>query len=166
MNVSQKVRLDPKLTEHHHLGTPAYVLQKDLQSIKKISKWLPRARIGIYLCKSPRHARSVSLILNLQTGMVSPQFYIKFDDTFETVMGTKLEEHGIWKEKCGFTRENSSKKNKAYKVNEQERVMKAIRHVHQPQDKDIVEDIDPQQHETAEPEQQIIENEEEMRIQG
>jgi hypothetical protein len=34
---------------------------------------------------SPRHARSVGLIPNIQTGHVSPQFHWKADSTFTTV---------------------------------------------------------------------------------
>jgi Reverse transcriptase (RNA-dependent DNA polymerase) len=70
----------------------------------KISKWLERARIGIYLGKSPRHARSVALVLNPQTGNVSPQYHVKFDDTFETVRGIVDDNHATWKVKCGFTK--------------------------------------------------------------
>ena len=48
------------------------------------------------------HAKSVSLVLNITTGLVSPQFHIKFDDYFETVNkpddNLKIE----WKEKCHF----------------------------------------------------------------
>jgi hypothetical protein len=87
----------PNLKEHLHFGVPAYVLQDDLQERRKINKWMPRARIGIYLGKSPRHARSISLILNHRTGMVSPQYHIKFDDTFETIKGSSDPEHGTWK---------------------------------------------------------------------
>eukprot|EP00978_Attheya_sp_CCMP212_P047663 scaffold422969_cov45-Attheya_sp.AAC.1 len=34
---------------------------------------------------SPQHARSVALVLNIKTGLVSPQFHVEFDDLFETV---------------------------------------------------------------------------------
>ena len=40
--------------------------------------------MGIYLCESPRHASSVPLILNTQTGSVSPQFHCVYDDEFAT----------------------------------------------------------------------------------
>jgi hypothetical protein len=49
----------PNVKDQHHLGCPAYVLDSDMQSGKKIPKWMPRARVGIYLGKSPRHARNV-----------------------------------------------------------------------------------------------------------
>ena len=93
----------PNINQHHHIGVPAYVLENELQAGKKIPKWLPRARVGIYLGKSPRHARNVSLILNPRTGMTSAQYHIKFDDTFETVKDLRETSHGWWLQKCGFT---------------------------------------------------------------
>jgi hypothetical protein len=89
----------PNLKNHHHIGIPVYVLDKDLQAGKKIPKWLPRTRVGIYLGKSPRHARNVALVLNPRTGLVSPQFHVRFDETFETVRGLKEESHGQWRVK-------------------------------------------------------------------
>ena len=35
--------------------------------------------------RSPCHAGSVSLVLNLKTGLISPQFHVIFDDEFTTV---------------------------------------------------------------------------------
>lgn len=74
------IRVRPNLKEHHHIGTPVYVLDDDLQSGKKISKWKDRARIGIYLGKSPRHARTVALMLNPPiTKMVLPMYQCQQD---------------------------------------------------------------------------------------
>jgi Reverse transcriptase (RNA-dependent DNA polymerase) len=98
-------KISPNLKNHHHVGIPVYVLDNSLQAGMKIPKWMPRARVGIYLGRSPRHARNVALVLNPRTGLVSAQFHIRFDDTFETVRGTKDELHSLWKTKCGFTRE-------------------------------------------------------------
>ena len=50
-----------------------------------IPKWDPRARVGVYLGHSPCHAGNVALILNLQTGHISPQFHVTFDEGFSTV---------------------------------------------------------------------------------
>jgi hypothetical protein len=77
----------PNLRHHHHFGVPVYVLDSNMQSDKKIPKWMPRARVVIYVGKSLRHARSVSLVLNTRTVLVSPQFHCKYDDTFETIRG-------------------------------------------------------------------------------
>ena len=101
----------PNIKQHHHIGVPAYVLNNDLQAGKKIPKWLPRARVGIYLGKSPRHARNVSLILNPRTGMTSAQYHVTFDDTFETVSHLREESHGWWLQKCGFSKTTTTTHN-------------------------------------------------------
>ena len=77
--------LRAKLSDFHPFGCPAYVLDSTLQSGKKIPKWKERRRVGIYIGHSPAHARSVSLILSLTTGLASPQFHVTHDDDFETV---------------------------------------------------------------------------------
>jgi hypothetical protein len=89
----------PKLRHFHTFGCPAYVLKAD-DAIQR-GKWKPRAHIGIYLGPSPKHARSVHLILNPLTGLVSPQFHVKFDDLFQTV--PQMQIIIKWKEKCHFT---------------------------------------------------------------
>jgi hypothetical protein len=78
----------PKVQNQHHFGCPTYVLRKELQDHKKIREWSDRTRIDINVGYSSRHAHSVSLILNLQTGLVSPQYHCQYDDLFETMMGT------------------------------------------------------------------------------
>jgi len=66
-------------------------------------KWKGRSRVGVYLGQSPQHARDISLVLSLETGLVSPQFHVKLDSTFQT-----LREEGIqvlpsqWQHKCNF----------------------------------------------------------------
>jgi len=50
------------------------------------------------------HAHSVSLILNLQTGLVSPQYHCQYDDLFETMMGTQARSIQ-WQYKAGVTSE-------------------------------------------------------------
>jgi len=49
----------------------------------------------------------VLLILNLQTGLVSPQYYCSYDDLFETITGTQGRSIPIsqWQFKAGFTSE-------------------------------------------------------------
>jgi len=79
------VPISPSLKGFHTWGCPVFALDDALQGGKKINKWNTRARLGLYLGNSPRHARSVSLVLNLSTGHVSPQFHVQHDDFFETV---------------------------------------------------------------------------------
>jgi hypothetical protein len=83
-------------------GCPVYVLDEELQTAgASFSKWKERARVGVYLGRSPMHGRQVALVLNLQTGHVSPQFHIKFDPSFQTVRNEKSPP-SRWQEKCGF----------------------------------------------------------------
>ena len=80
-----QVEVSSNLKNMHTWGCPAYVLHESLQGMRKINKWDSRAKLGAYIGNSPRHARTVSLILNLQTGHVSPQFHVQHDNFFETV---------------------------------------------------------------------------------
>jgi hypothetical protein len=87
----------------HAFGCPVYVLTERMQQGGKGSKWEERARIGLHLGTSPIHSRNISLVLNLRTGLVSPQFHVKFDDLFETVSpSSKLEI--LWQQRTGFVK--------------------------------------------------------------
>ena len=72
-------------------GCPVSVLDESLQTGTPFSKWKQRARVGIYLGQSPIHNRNVALVLNRNTGHVSPQFHVKFDSSFQTVRQDQLE---------------------------------------------------------------------------
>jgi hypothetical protein len=74
-----------KLSCSHVFGCPVYVLDVSLQDGKKIPKWSPCARLGLFLGFLDLHSSQVPLVLNRATGHISPQFHIIFDDTFETV---------------------------------------------------------------------------------
>ena len=85
----------------HPFGCPAYVLEEKLQDDKRIyNKWRSRSRIGIYLGSSPLHARNIALILNMETGTVSPQFHVSYDKTFETIKSNAPPHH--WLAKVGL----------------------------------------------------------------
>lgn len=80
------VTMKKDVRHEHTLFCPVFVLDSRLQgNIRGIPKWAPRSTAGIYLGMSPHHASSVALVLNLQTGHVSPQFHVIFDDDFATV---------------------------------------------------------------------------------
>jgi len=72
---------------HSHVwGCPVYVLDPKLQDGKKLPKWEPRARRGMYLGVSSQHSTStIARVLNLRTGHISPQFHMVFDDKFSTI---------------------------------------------------------------------------------
>ncbi|KAG7363236.1 reverse transcriptase RNA-dependent DNA polymerase [Nitzschia inconspicua] len=91
-------------SDFHTFGCPVFVLESDLQDGKKISKWEGRARLGVNLGPSPVHATNVSLVLNLETGHVSPQYHIVHDDTFETLSQMQPVKSN-WKRQCHFTDE-------------------------------------------------------------
>jgi hypothetical protein len=63
---------------------------------------MSRSHVGIYMGKSTRHLRNVGLVLNPATGMISPQYHLRYDDTFETVRGIREASHGTWRSKCYF----------------------------------------------------------------
>jgi hypothetical protein len=75
---------------HHTFGSPCFVLNSCLQSdIGNALKWEPRSHLGIYVGHSPSHMGSVALVLNPQTGHVSPQYHVVFDDQLTTVPFTE-----------------------------------------------------------------------------
>ena len=92
----------PNLDHFKPFGCPVYVLDNAMQAGKKISKWEIRSRLGLYLGMSTQHARSVALVLNIETGHVSPQFHIKFDSKFETVKAGVGVPKSKWQSQCYF----------------------------------------------------------------
>ena len=71
--------------ELHPFACPVFVLDPSLANNKKIPRWKPRSEPRIYLGKSRHHAGNVSLVLNIKTRHVTPQFHLVFDDNFTTV---------------------------------------------------------------------------------
>ena len=87
-------------------GCPTYVLKSELQGTTGIHpKWDARSRAGIYLRQSPIHNRNVALVLNIHTGYVSPQFHVKFDESFRTVLQDTWE--ATWLTSTSFTKSPS-----------------------------------------------------------
>ena len=74
-----------KLQSFHTWGCPVYVLDPKLQQGKKLPRWEPRARRGIFVGYSSVHSSDVPLVLNIHTGHISPQYHVVFDDLFSTV---------------------------------------------------------------------------------
>jgi hypothetical protein len=68
---------------------------------------------------SLEHARTVALVLNLNTGHVSPQFHVKFDPRFESVRGSlgNLALPSEWQEECGFKKSVVQRKSREGSVN-------------------------------------------------
>jgi hypothetical protein len=99
-----QVAVSPRVKHSHTFGSPVYVLDTQLQAGKSVPKWNQKSRIGMYLGTSPRHSRKVALVLNLQTGHVSPQFHVKFDDLFETLRPSagNVVPTSLWQTQTGF----------------------------------------------------------------
>jgi hypothetical protein len=69
-----------EISNFHTFGCPCYVLDHHLQSGNSmIPKWESRARMGLYVGRSPSHAANVALIFNPCTGHISPQFHVILD---------------------------------------------------------------------------------------
>ena len=69
-------------------GCPTFVLDLKLHDEKKLPKCSPRSRLGCFIGYSSSHSSTLSLILNLQTGIVRPQYHLVHDDWFSTVINS------------------------------------------------------------------------------
>ncbi len=89
---SQSRTTHDDLRRAHVWGCPVYVLEPELQDGKKIPKWQPRARLGMFMGLSQVHLSLVALVLNTSTGKISPQYHLVFDDKFATVNSLPTED--------------------------------------------------------------------------
>jgi hypothetical protein len=63
------------MKDQHTFACPDFALQNSLAAGNSIPRWSPRARLGLNLGPSSFHAQNVYLVLNLMTGLVSPQYH-------------------------------------------------------------------------------------------
>ena len=92
-----------------HLAVLFLPLSERLQNDCAIPKWSPRARMGVYLGASPCHARSVTLILSLSTGLCSLQFHVSHDDLFKTTRKEQnIDSSSKWQALSGLIKNTSS----------------------------------------------------------
>lgn len=84
--------VDNKICRAHVFGCPVYVLDALLQDGKKMPKRNPRARLGLFLGFLDLHSSLVPLVLNVETGHITPQFHIIFDDKFKTVNSLPIDQ--------------------------------------------------------------------------
>lgn len=97
-------------SEYHYLlnahpwGCPVYVLEPKLREGQKIPKWSPRSRRGQYMGASPRHASTVGLVRNLDTGRIGPQYHLVYDDFFETVHSDEAAPPPEWEDLVIYNR--------------------------------------------------------------
>ena len=106
LQMFSKSEVQPNVKHYQTFGCPAYVLDSALQAQKPHHKWNQRSRVGIYLGQSPFHGKNVALILDRTTGLVSPQFHVKFDPQFHTVKQDYFDSY--WQIKAGLKRGNTS----------------------------------------------------------
>ena len=74
-----------KLHDLYVFGCPAYVLNKTIADGKKIPRWTPRSQRQVYLGTSAKHASTVPLVLNPESGAITAQFHCVMDNWFATV---------------------------------------------------------------------------------
>ena len=98
------IQILTKFRNFHTWGCPVYSLHHKLQSNSGsgLPKWNPRAKLGINLGLSPRHASNITLVLKLDTGLVSPQFHVLHDDFFETIRDKNNLMESKWQQLSGL----------------------------------------------------------------
>ena len=74
-----------KLHNLHVFGCPVYVLEKNLADGKSLGRWKARSNRCLYLGLSMQHSAEAALVLNPNTGRITPQWNVVFDDEFATV---------------------------------------------------------------------------------
>ena len=80
------IRDEIELSDFHTWGCTTFVLdERNQSSLGTTPKWDPKSKEGLFLGRSSAHAGNVALVLNLETGHVSPQHHVVFDDNFSTI---------------------------------------------------------------------------------
>ena len=69
----------------HVWGCPIYVLEKAIADGRKLPRWKPRSIRTVHMGFSKKHSSTVPLVLNPDTGYITAQFHVVFDDWFATV---------------------------------------------------------------------------------
>ncbi len=96
-----------KIHDFHVWGCPVYVLDSSLAGGRKIPRWKPRSSRCIYVGNSTKQGHSVPLVLNLDTGKITGQYHVVFDDWFHTVDSTNNVsinfDHDDWYRTFGLT---------------------------------------------------------------
>ncbi len=144
-----KVASNPK---HWHLfRCPTYVLVQDLQTDMAIHhKWKLHLQVGAYLGCSPQHTRDISLVLNLDTGQVSPQFHVKLDSNFHTLREKQAQmPPSSWQIKCSFVQQ-PAKASQHHLVPKTRRTTRALP-MQQPEGAQLTNNDDPQLAPAVEP---------------
>jgi hypothetical protein len=85
-NVFTKLRWEErKYHDLHVWGCPVYVLEKAIADGNKLPCWKPRSIRCVNMGLSKKHASTVPLVLNPETGYITPQYHVVFDDWIATL---------------------------------------------------------------------------------
>ena len=74
-----------KLHDVHAFGCPVHALQKKPADGMSTPRWERRSKRGMCVGMLERHVGSVPLVLNFETGNITAQWNVAFDDWFWTV---------------------------------------------------------------------------------
>jgi hypothetical protein len=72
-------------TDIHPLFCPVYVLDRRMQEGTSPPKWTKRTTQKVYVGHLHHYSKSVPMVWDPNTKLVSPQFHVMFDDNFDTV---------------------------------------------------------------------------------
>lgn len=105
--LTQKTWPRSRFHDFHVFGSPCYVLNSTIADGKKIPKWQPRSQRSMYLGVGTSGSHSVPLVLNLDTGKITTQYHVVFDDWFQTVQSdvhSQIDfDHDDWYRTFGLT---------------------------------------------------------------
>jgi hypothetical protein len=108
-------RTQPNPKHWKPFGCPVHVFDSSIQGGRgMIHKWKQRSKVGTHLGQSPQHARSVALVLDRQTALVSPQFHVTFDPSFRTCKQDEFDSK--WQLKAGFVAQREPERKNTAKV--------------------------------------------------
>ena len=82
---SRKTWSSSKFQDFHVWGCPVYVLDSTLANGRSVPRWKPRSSRSVYVGNSTKQGHSVPLVLSLETGAITSQYHVVFDDWFQTV---------------------------------------------------------------------------------
>ena len=83
--IFNNTKLNFDFTYLHPFGCPTFLLDSSLANSRKIPRWQPRSKLGIYLDNSQYYAGSISNVINIDTRYISPKYHLVYDDNFSTV---------------------------------------------------------------------------------
>jgi hypothetical protein len=81
--MGERSKLDQ--TDMHPLFCPVYVFDRRMQEGTSPPKWTKRTKQKVSVGHLHQYSKSVQMVWDPKTKLVSPQFHVMFDDNFDTV---------------------------------------------------------------------------------